>query len=72
MDIRQLEYAGKGGGRPIGRARAAKSSPGSHDMYEKEGTYRKFAGSAEKRMFMIINNLSVRVGSGAEKKGELK
>jgi hypothetical protein len=56
-------------GRPSGLGSAGKSSPGSHDMYENEGTYRKFAGSAEKRMFMIINNLSGRTGSGAQKRG---
>ena len=41
-------------------------------MYEYEGTYRKFEGYVENRMFMTINDLSVRVWAGAPKKRELK
>jgi hypothetical protein len=44
----------------------------THDVYENTSTYRRFMQVPENCIWLMINNLSYRLGLSRGKKGELK
>ena len=56
---------------PVPREGFWESSCGGHDVYKNTRTYRKFGRFVVDRMLLIVNDLSVCLGSGTGKPGKL-